>query len=240
MVLDRSGLSKVLVCKSLKTKVKSRVGRNETGRITSRHRGGRHQRQLKYIDYTGSFSKYSSYLSYVTSEYDCNRSALISRVINKQFKSIYRLGSVNQELSTNKRSLFEGNVLPLKEIRGGSSVYNIDGKYCRAGGSFGRLLRREGELSLVRLSSKETKWFDSNCTASLGESSNNLRKLLKKGKAGCNRWIGHRPVVRGNAKNAVDHPNGGKTRGGSQPKTIWGTQAKWASIKRTRTRIGRK
>ena len=80
-----------------------------------------------------------------------------------------------------KTSLFEGNVLALKEIRGGSSVYNIDGKYCRAAGSFGRLLRTEGDVSLVRLSSKVTKWFDSNCTASLGESSNNLRKLLKKG-----------------------------------------------------------
>ena len=226
VIICRSNLNKLLFSKSLREKVSNSGGRNETGRITTRHRGGRNKRQLKYIDYSGSQTVYSDLIHYISSEYDSNRSGLISRVVTKQFDLMYRLSSLNQELKTYSDSNFNGNILKLKDIRAGSSVYNIEGKYCRAAGTSGRLLRNDSSGCLVRLSSKVTKWFSGEATASIGSSSQDIYKLIKKGKAGANRWLGHRPVVRGNAKNAVDHPNGGKTRGG-QSKTQWGKQAKW-------------
>ncbi len=228
MVQDYSELSKVLPGKTLRTNVHKSSGRNETGRVTTRHRGGGNKRQLKYIDYSGNISRYSDRISYISSEYDSNRSVLISRVVNDTFDFGYRLSTEGQRLQRYTSKDFEGNVLRLKDIRVGTSIYNIDGKYCRAAGTNGRLLLTEGGQSLVRLSSKSTKWFSSDAFASIGSSSNEIHKLIKKGKAGANRWLGRRPVVRGNAQNAVDHPNGGKTRGGSQPKTKWGKQAKWS------------
>jgi len=182
---------------------------------------------LKCIDYSGYVSKYSPRVSYISSEYDSNRSVVISRVLSGTFDFGYRLSSEGQKLQTYKSWDFEGNILPLSKIRVGTSIYNIDGKYCRSAGTSGRLLLTEGEKSLVRLSSKRTKWLSSSALASIGESSNEVHKLIKKGKAGANRWLGWRPTVRGNAQNAVDHPNGGKTRGG-QSKTKWGKQAKWS------------
>ena len=157
VILDTTNLSKILHSKSLRESLKNSAGRNETGRITTRHRGGRNKRQLKYIDYSGQINKYGNIVSYLSSEYDSNRSALISRIMTKQFDFGYRLADNVQELKTYKTKDFSGGILQLKDIRAGSSIYNIDGKYCRAAGTSGRLLRTEENRSLVRLGSKVTK-----------------------------------------------------------------------------------
>lgn len=187
IITDRSVLSNILSCKSLRESLKNKSGRNETGRITIRHRGGRNKRQLNFIDYSGKLNKYSDSLYYISSEYDANRSGLLSRIVTKKFDFGYRLSVSGQELVKYEGKTFLGNVLKLKDIRSGSSIYNIDGKYCRGAGVFGRLLRVEGSRCLVRLGSKKLKWFSSNVTASLGENSNENFKLQKKGKAGANR-----------------------------------------------------
>jgi ribosomal protein L2 len=102
VILDYSELSKVLPSKSLSLSLKNKAGRNETGRVTTRHRGGRSKRQLKCIDYSGYVSKYSPRVSYISSEYDSNRSVVISRVLSGTFDFGYRLSSEGQKLQTYK------------------------------------------------------------------------------------------------------------------------------------------
>ena len=117
VIICRSNLSKLLYSKGLREKVSNSGGRNETGRITTRHRGGRNKRQLKYIDYSGSQTVYSDLIHYISSEYDSNRSGLISRVFTKQFDSMYRLSSLNQELKTFYKTLAEGFGLEPRMVR---------------------------------------------------------------------------------------------------------------------------
>jgi len=242
VIPNYGSLSKLLRDKSLTLSLKKSSGRNSTGRITCRHRGGGHKRSLRYIDLTRSNGYYSD-TQCVSKEYDPNRSSMIGRCFTGSFKPFYVIsargmepGNVSSSLSLLSRRGIQaehsGAGLCLKDITAGSMIYNINGKLCRSAGSGGVLLKVDEKEALIRLPSKVVISVDSSLYATLGKASNSNHKLRKLGKAGANRWRGIRPTVRGIVMNACDHPNGGKGSGGMQPKTKWGKWAKWVSTRK--------
>jgi large subunit ribosomal protein L2 len=217
VAVDKSFLSKVFREKCLSINSKNHAGRNYTGRITCRHKGGRVKRSLRFIDlnYTNCYSKVNHSLSY---EYDPNRSAFIVRTFNNTFKPFYVLS--NDSNGTDRE------IQRLKDIIPGTNVYNING-FCRSAGTFATVVNHQDNKTRLRLPSRKVISVSNTDTfASIGKNSNQLHKLTKLGKAGANRWRGIRPTTRGCAQNPHDHPNGGKTRGGIS-RTKWGKIAKW-------------
>ena len=242
VIPNYSSVSNVLRDKNLTSSIKNSSGRNSTGRITCRHKGGRHKRSLRYIDLNRNTGYYSN-VSCLSYEYDPNRSSMIGRCFTGSFKPFYiiaptgmKKGSLECSLSLRKRRGIQaehaGAGLCLRDITAGSTIYNINGKLCRSAGSGGVLLKVDEKEALIRLPSKVVISLKSEGYATLGKASNSNHKLRKQGKAGANRWLGIRPTVRGIVQNAVDHPNGGKSHGGSQPKTKWGKWAKWVKTAR--------
>ena len=171
-------LDKLLPEKTLKIKTKNHSGRNYTGSITCRHKGGRHKRSLRYIDFNG-YQDPKYILSY---EYDPNRSALIARCFNSNFKPFYTLAGDN----INKREVESSFIKPLKNIIPGTKIFNV-GIYCRSAGSSATLLNIEGSEATIRLPSKKIISLCSETCATIGVSSNTVHKLRKQGKAGANR-----------------------------------------------------
>lgn len=178
VIPDLSYLDNLLPEKSLKTRVKKHSGRNYTGSITCRHQGGRHKRSLRYID----FNNYQIAKSIISKEYDPNRTAIIARCINYNFKSFYIIPSE----STKKGLVSQAPRVVLKNILPGSIIYNI-GNLARSAGSFGTLLNIEGCKARIRLPSKKQILICSSTYASIGKAPNKNHKLRKQGKAGANR-----------------------------------------------------
>ena len=218
--------------------LKNHAGRNNTGSITTRHHGGRNKRYYRDIDFTRNNAPYS--LSrLLTIENDPNRSANIARYTSPLFKSFYIVAPevTSQEIQGPKypfnRYVKSGDTLQLKDIPIGSKCYNIQTKLnnpptlARSSGSAATLLKTDEHSATLRLPSKKIIHLNKHLLATVGQPSNINKNLTVKGKAGANRWIGRRPTVRGYAMNPFDHPHGGKTSGGMQPKTPWGKQAKW-------------
>lgn len=228
---------KLLRIKNDSKSLKNHAGRNRTGTITTRHHGGRHKRYLRNIDWLRNNANYSL-SNLVSIEYDPNRSSSIARYITSKFKNYYILAPEYIEKSIqgpnypNERFLINGDTLPLKDIPVGSKCYNIQNKrlqkpiFAKSSGSSATLLNIENNIATIRLPSKKIIYINSLCLATIGSPSNSNKRLTIKGKAGANRWIGRRPTVRGYAMNPFDHPHGGKTSGGIQPKTKWGKQAR--------------
>lgn len=221
-IVRLDGLNKLLLDKSVSVGLKKASGRNYTGRITCRHRGGGHKRKLRYLDFSSSsycnvLKNESLKLSY---EYDSCRTSFVSRGVTKTLKSNYRV-------STGSKIGVLESVLRLSDVVEGSRISNVGG-FCRAAGSWGVLLSCDKGVGVIRLPSKRVIELSSSTLCVLGPCSNVSHKLRKHGKAGAKRWLGIRPTVRGCAMNAVDHPNGGKTAGG-EPRTKWGKSAKWYS-----------
>jgi len=215
--IDKKFLTKVLRDKSLTIHSKNHAGRNYTGRITCRHRGGRVKRSLRFLDlnYSNCYSSVNHSLSY---EYDPNRSSFIVRNFNKTFKSSYIL--------SNDSNMEDTNIQRLKDIIPGTNIYNIKG-FCRSAGTFATVVNHQDSKTRIRLPSRKVISVEnSDAFASVGKNSNQFHKLTKLGKAGARRWRGFRPATRGCAQNPCDHPNGGKTRGGVS-RTKWGKIAKW-------------
>lgn len=243
--LDRKSLNRRGL---LINKVKKTGGRNNTGRITIRHRGGGHSRRLRVIDRKRIYGNYSMNLV-ERIEYDPNSSgflALLTPTPQQEnspkwyilapeglksgdlIKGEYYKG----EDSNNKI----GTAMTIKNIMLGTHIYNIDGRLIRAAGTFGILLKHlEDNKSLVKFPSGKLVKINSNYIATIGQVSNIDRNKEVKGKAGANRWLGIRPTVRGEAMNPVDHPHGGKSHGsgglGNPQKTKWGKLAKWVKRK---------
>ena len=242
VIPNYGSVSRVLRDKSLSLALKKSSGRNSTGRITCRHKGGGHKRSLRYIDLNRNNGYYSD-THCLSTEYDPNRSSMIGRCFTGSFKPFYVLsptdmspGNISSSLSLlSTRGIqaeHSGAALCIKDITAGCSIYNINGKLCRSAGSGGVLLKVDEKEALIRLPSKVVISVKSSGYATLGKASHSNHKLRKQGKAGANRWLGIRPTVRGAVMNACDHPNGGKTSGGTQPKTKWGKWAKWVSTRK--------
>lgn len=238
--VDFSSLTKSKPAKKLTGKLVQKAGRGYGGRITVRHRGGGHKRKYRVIDFK-RFDKLGIPARVVSIEYDPNRSCFIALVYYIDGEKRYILSpdglKVGQEVICQEKAPARlGNRMQLKNILGGSQVYNIEllpkrgGQIIRSAGSVAQVIANEGGFSHLKLPSGEVRMIREDCFASLGQLSNIEHGAVVIGKAGRSRWLGRRPTVRGSAMNAVDHPHGGGEnrqpiglRKG--PKTPWGKLA---------------
>lgn len=226
---------KVKPLKQLTTKLKNHSGRNNSGRITTRHQGGGNKKVYRLVD----FKQFEFDIpAKVTSiEYDPYRTAFIACISYKNGKKAYILASskmtVGQTVITSENApLKEGNRTMLKNIPVGYMVYNIEltpkkgGQLAKSAGSYAQILAHDENYTTLKMPSSEVRKVSWNGFASLGQVSNPDYALTTVGKAGRSRWLGIRPTVRGTAMNPVDHPYGGgegkQKRGTRKPKTLWG------------------
>ena len=218
---------------------KSRTGgRNNGGRITSRHRGGGHKQRYRIIDFKRDKNGVPAKVERI--EYDPNRSAHIALLLFADGERRYILAPKGVKTGDEIRNgsdapIKPGNAMPIRNIPVGTLIHNIEmklgkgGQIARSAGSSAQLVARTGEHATLRLRSGEMRKVLADCRATLGEVSNSEHSLRKLGKAGAARWRGVRPTVRGVAMNPVDHPHGGgegKTSGGRHPVSPWGTPTK--------------
>lgn len=224
--------------KSLIKKNHRKKGRNNRGVITVRHRGGGHKRRYRLVDFKRN--KYGIEGTIAGVEYDPNRNARLALVYYTDGEKRYILHAKNLNLGDTILSgvgspLAVGNTLPLSEIPLGTSIHNIEliprkgGQIVRTGGTYAKILAKEGNYVTLRLPSKEIRLVRKECSASIGEVSNNDVFLIQSGKAGRTRWLGKRPAVRGSVMNPCDHPHGGGEGrtpiGRTRPLTPWGKPA---------------
>ena len=221
--------------KSLVRPLHKTGGRNNTGRITTRHKGGGHKRQYRVIDFR-RHDKDGVPAKVAHIEYDPNRTARIALLH-------YADGEKRYILAPNKlrqgdpiengpgADIKPGNNLPLRNIPVGTTVHAVElrpgggAKMGRSAGNSVQLVAKEGDWATLRLPSTEMRRVSIDCRATVGEVGNAEAELIKIGKAGRNRWKGVRPQTRGVAMNPVDHPHGGgegRTSGGRHPVSPWG------------------
>ena len=231
--------------KSLLAPLNKSGGRNNRGRITSRHRGGGHKRRYRVIDFKRN--KLNIEAKVATIEYDPNRSARIALLHymdgEKRYIVMPKGLEVGMTLLAGENAPFSvGNAMPLWRIPLGTLVHNIElkpgrgGQIARSAGSYAQVMAKEGSLITLRLPSNEVRMVHRSCYATIGEVGNSDHENVVVGKAGKSRWLGKRPHVRGVAMNPVDHPMGGgegKSSGGRHPCSPWGQPAKG---KKTRSR----
>jgi len=221
--------------KSLLVKNPKRAGRNNQGRITTRHHGGGHKHQYRLVDFKRQKDGVRGIVK--TIEYDPNRSANISLIQYEDGVKSYILAprgiQVGQEIISGEDvDIKTGNALPLVNIPVGTFIHNIElkpgrgGQLVRSAGGSAQVLGKEGKYVLVRVSSGENRLILASCRATVGTVGNEQHELVTIGKAGRNRWLGNRPAVRGSAMNPNDHPHGGgegKTGiGMPSPMSPWG------------------
>ncbi len=213
-------------------------GRNNAGRITTRHRGGGHKQRYRVIDFKRNKDGVAAKVERI--EYDPNRTAHIALVLFADGERRYIIAAKGMQAgdvleSGATATIANGNNLPLRNIPLGSSVHCIEMKpgkgaqIARSAGTSAQLVAREGAYATLRLRSGETRKVHVDCRAVLGEVSNGEHSLKQLGKAGAKRWRGVRPTVRGVAMNPVDHPHGGgegRTSGGRHPVSPWGLPTK--------------
>ncbi len=211
------------------------VGRNNVGRITTRHKGGGVKRLFRAIDFR--YEKFNIPAKIETVEYDPNRSGLIALVCYADGERRYVLlpGGMkvgDKFIVSPEAELRPGNRLPLSKIPVGAFVYNVEvkpgggAKLVRSAGNFAQILSNDAGYTTLKMPSTEVRKLSDKVWASIGTVSGEENKLIKLGKAGRSRWLGIRPTVRGSAMNPVDHPYGGgegrQGRGTRRPKTLWG------------------
>jgi large subunit ribosomal protein L2 len=213
-------------------------GRNNMGRITTRHRGGGHKQHYRVIDFKRTKDGIAAKVERI--EYDPNRSAHIALMLYADGERRYMIAPRNlragdEVLSGQDAPIKEGNCLPLRNIPVGTVIHAIElrpgkgAQLARSAGASVQLVAREGQHATIRLRSGEMRKVHVDCRATVGEVSNSEHNLTKLGKAGAKRWRGVRPTVRGVAMNPVDHPHGGgegRTSGGRHPCTPWGVPTK--------------
>ncbi len=227
--------------KSLLKPLKKSGGRNNLGRVTSRHRGGGHKRMYRVIDFLRS--KHGVEATVAAIEYDPNRSARIALIQYPDGAKSYILApdglKVGNKISSGPEAEVQmGNALPLRSIPAGTFVHNVElspgkgGQLGRSAGNSLQVMAKEGEWITLKMPSGEIRKFRSDCYATIGTVSNADHENISLGKAGRSRWLGIRPHSRGMAMNPVDHPMGGgegrsKSGGGWQhPESPWGKYAK--------------
>ena len=236
--LDFSGLSKIKPEKSLLVSNQRFKGRNNQGRITIRHKGGGHKRRYRLIDFKRN--KYEIPGKVISIEYDPNRNANISLISYEDGEKRYILHPENLKIgdiiiSGQKPEVKVGNTTMLQNIPLGTDIHNVEllpgkgGQLVRAAGTSAKILAKENNFVVLRLSSKEVRLFKKECTATIGRVSNADFYNVVLGKAGRKRWLGVRPTVRGAVMNPVDHPHGGGEGrcpiGKPRPLTPWGKPA---------------
>ncbi len=231
---DFEEVTKTTPEKSLLDKVSKSGGRNNNGRITTRHIGGGHKRRYRIIDFKRRKDGVPAKVA--TIEYDPNRSARIALLHYADGEKRYilaplRLGVGDTVMSGPGADIKPGNSLPLRDIPTGTIVHNIElqpgrgGQMCRSAGVGAQLMAKDGDYATLRLPSTEMRMVHLECRATIGQVGNTTHENISIGKAGRSRWKGVRPTVRGSAMNPVDHPHGGgegKSNSGRHPVTPWG------------------
>jgi large subunit ribosomal protein L2 len=221
--------------KSLLRPLQKKGGRNNTGRITVRHKGGGHKRKYRIIDFKRDKDNIVGTVAAI--EYDPNRSANIALIHYSDGEKRYILApkdlEVGQKIESGENADIKvGNALPISKIPVGTFVHNIElspghgGQMIRAAGTKAQILGREDRYVILRLNSGEVRKVLNECRATIGEVGNADHELINRGKAGKTRYLGIRPTVRGSAMNPVDHPHGGgegrSPIGRKAPLTPWG------------------
>jgi len=221
-------------------------GRNNNGRITTRHKGGGHKQKYRVIDFRRNKDGVKGVVERL--EYDPNRSAHIALVKYLDGERRYIIAPKGLKAGDSIQSGIDapikaGNTLPMRNMPVGSTVHNVELKpgkgaqIARSAGAYVQILAREGQYVTLRLRSGEVRKVPADCRATLGEVGNAEHMLRSLGKAGANRWRGIRPTVRGVAMNPVDHPHGGgegRTSGGRHPVSPWGKPTKGAKTRKNK------
>ena len=247
VLVDREKLWKGKPLKSLTVGSHSTGGRNNLGRITSRHKGAGHKQKYRQIDFYRKKNDMKAKIERI--EYDPNRSAHVALIK-------YEDGTMNYILAPNKIKIGDevvsgrnkeikiGNCMPLSDIPAGTDIHNIEltpnggGKLSRSAGSTAQISGLFENYCIVKLSSSEIRKIINSARATIGSLSNPDHQNIKIGKAGRNRWKGIRPQSRGVVMNPVDHPHGGgegKTSGGRDPVSPWGQSAKGLKTRKNKT-----
>jgi large subunit ribosomal protein L2 len=235
---DFSEITKDTPEASLLSPLKKSGGRNSTGRITCRHRGGGHKRRYRQIDFKRNKIGVPARVAAV--EYDPNRSARIALLHYVDGEKAYILApdklKVDDEvISSRHADIKPGNALPLRFIPLGTLIHNVElkrgkgGQLVRCAGTSAQLMAKDDKYAHIRMPSSEVRLVGVDCRATIGQVSNGEHANIEIGKAGKMRWLGRRPSVRGVAMNPVDHPMGGgegRSAGGRQPCTPWGKPTK--------------
>ena len=244
VIVDKAGLWKGSSYKPLTKGQSVTGGRNNFGRITSRHKGGGQNHKFRIIDFFRKKKNMAAIVERI--EYDPNRTAYIALVKYDDNVRNYIICPQSLKVgdkieSGNKSEIKIGNCLELKDIPPGTTIHNVEllpgngGKLARSAGSSVTLSGFDDDYAIIKLASGETRKVRNNCVATIGAVSNPDQKNIKIGKAGRNRWKGKRPQTRGVAMNPVDHPHGGgegKTSGGRSPVSPWGQSAKGLKTRR--------
>jgi len=238
VLVDRKSLWKGKSLKSLTVGSHSTGGRNNLGRITSRHKGAGHKQKYRQIDF---YRKKDDMIAKVVRiEYDPNRSAYVALIKYEDGVMNYIIApnkiKVGDEIVSGRNKKIEiGNCMQLSDIPAGTDIHNIElqpnsgGKLVRSAGASAQISGNDDNYCIIKLNSGEIRKIINTARATIGSVSNNDHQNIKIGKAGRNRWKGIRPQSRGVVMNPVDHPHGGgegKTSGGRDPVSPWGQSAK--------------
>ena len=233
--------------KSLTKPVKKTGGRNNAGRMTSRHRGGGHKRKYRVVDFRRDKTDIPATVK--TIEYDPNRSARIALVSYADGEKRYIVAPVDLRvgdpvITSASADIKPGNAMALRHVPLGSLIHNIElrpgkgAQMVRSAGTYAQLMAKEGAYAQVRLPSGEVRKVHIECKATIGQVGNVTHEGVSIGKAGRSRWMGKKPRVRGVAMNPIDHPMGGgegKTSGGRHPCSPWGVPTKGYKTRRNKT-----
>jgi len=214
---------------------KNTGGRNNRGRITTRHKGGGHKRRYRFVDFARNKEGINAKVEAI--EYDPNRTSYIARLLYEDGERRYMIATENMKegdvvITSDKAEFEPGNRLTLKSIPAGTEVYNVElvpgegGKFARSAGTSLKVLANEDGYTNLKMPSGEIRKVLWDCRATIGQASNSKHNTRNLGKAGRSRWLGIRPTVRGSAMGAHDHKYGGgegkQPRGTKRPKDIYG------------------
>ena len=244
VLVDRKELWKGKPIKALTFGKISTGGRNNLGRITSRSKGAGHKNKFRQVDFYRKKDDLKAKIERI--EYDPNRSAYLALIKYEDGVMNYILApnkiEIGSEITSGRNKEIKiGNCMPLSDIPSGTDIHNIElkpnggGKLARAAGSSAQISGTDDNYCIIKLGSGEIRKVINTARATIGSVSNKDHQNIKIGKAGRNRWKGKRPLVRGVAKNPVDHPHGGgegKTSGGRSPVSPWGQSAKGLKTRR--------
>jgi large subunit ribosomal protein L2 len=232
-VNDSDGITRSTPEKSLTEPLKKSGGRDNHGHISMRRIGGGHKRKYRVIDFKRG--RRGEVATVKEIEYDPNRSARIALIEFADGERRYilhpkGLGVGDTVTSGPGSDVRVGNAMPLKEVPLGTNVHNVEltpgkgGQMARSAGTSVEVVAKEGEYVTVRMASTEMRMIHGLCLGTIGEVGNAEHELISRGKAGKTRWLGWRPKVRGEVMNPVDHPHGGRTRGGRNVVDKWGNK----------------
>jgi len=243
ILVDRSALHKGRPVKSLTEGLRKSGGRNNMGHATARGIAGGHKQLYRIVDFKRREWDVAATVERI--EYDPNRSAFIALIKYPDGKQNYILApqrlAVGDSVTAGKKvDVKPGNAMEIGQMPVGTIVHNVElkpgkgGQMARAAGTFVQVVGRDRGMVIIRLNSGEQRYTHANCMATVGAVSNPDNSNTNHAKAGRTRWLGHRPLTRGVAKNPVDHPHGGgegRTSGGRHPVTPWGKPTKGAKTR---------